>query len=716
MKLKQRLTIIRQKIAAGLRQVLTKVFWLNLIRSLRKNIPIIVRELLLFSAFFLLTLIFLINKGFTFFARMPLRKIFNKILPFWEKTVGNKIAGFIEKIDKFVSEDGIKRSYLISLAFSNMRLKKTRSVITIGGMAVGIGAIVFLVSLGYGLEKMVISRVARLEELKMADVSPGESTALRINKDTLQKIKEISSVEDVAPSISVVGRVNFKAAAADILAYAVPKNYFEYLQLEPMKGKLLENNETQLSGVNRGEVAGASHSLEKGSYGQEITGNLVHFNIEPEEAVLVWSEPIISSEALGFTRRIEGGLWGAEYWGGSYYDEDGSGRQAYDSQERFFLGSWLRAKVPLYQRSTEGKITPVFDENNHMLWTWGWLINRKIQIIEETGQGKVLGDFDNGQVAGTSSAEINTTVATAAASLSLDAVVISTDSSGIEWVEIKGGVAAKQNAERINFEEPPLGEAVISSAMLKMFNLEAVQAIGQKFKVSFVLVKSLMPQVEGKVFSEEVEYQIKGIVEDENTAYFYIPFVDLLKVGVSNYSQLKVVAENQNALAAVRKTIETMGYRTSSTVDTVVQIESLFRNVRFLLGFLGMVALAVAILGMFNTLTVSLLERTREIGGMKAMGMISKEVRDMLLAEAIIMGLSGGFLGLLLGFLGGKLLSLALSSFAVIQGQGFLNLTYIPSFFVIFILVASFAVGILTGIYPAKRATKISALNALRYE
>ena len=143
--------------------------------------------------------------------------------------------------------------------------------------------------------------------------------------------------------------------------------------------------------------------------------------------------------------------------------------------------------------------------------------------------------------------------------------------------------------------------------------------------------------------------------------------------------------KDENVLNKVRKEIEVLGFKTSSTIDTVVQIEKLFRNIRFFLGTLGLIALAVAVLGMFNTLTVSLLERTREIGGMKAMGMVSSEVRDLFLAEAMIMGFSGGIGGIILGYGAGKLLSLVVSSVAILKGQGFLDLTFIPPFFIVFI-------------------------------
>jgi ABC-type antimicrobial peptide transport system permease subunit len=159
-----------------------------------------------------------------------------------------------------------------------------------------------------------------------------------------------------------------------------------------------------------------------------------------------------------------------------------------------------------------------------------------------------------------------------------------------------------------------------------------------------------------------------------------------------------------------------MGYGTVSVADTVAQIDSLFSTFRLLLGVIGLVALSVAALGMFNTLTVSLLERTREVGLLKAMGMKSGEVRELFLTESMIMGFYGGILGLLIGFGAGKLLSLILSSVAVAKGVGFIDISVVPLSFVLVVVVLAIIVGILTGYFPARRATKISALNALRYE
>jgi hypothetical protein len=69
-----------------------------------------------------------------------------------------------------------------------MKAKKNRAIITIGGVALGVGAIVLLVSIGYGLEKLVIGRVAKLDELKMADVTLGKAASIKLNDEAIEKI------------------------------------------------------------------------------------------------------------------------------------------------------------------------------------------------------------------------------------------------------------------------------------------------------------------------------------------------------------------------------------------------------------------------------------------------------------------------------------------------------------------------------------------------
>jgi ABC-type antimicrobial peptide transport system permease subunit len=316
----------------------------------------------------------------------------------------------------------------------------------------------------------------------------------------------------------------------------------------------------------------------------------------------------------------------------------------------------------------------------------------------------------------TASASLAADTEVASASAMLFETVVATDSSGIEWVELKKVEEDKNKVEKISYRGSPVAEAYISSGMVKLLGLSATEAVGKVFKIYYIVPDSLMSGKTGRMQSEEAEYTVSGVIEDQNSSYFYYQISDAKRLGVSNYSQIKVVAQNEETLLVIRKAIETLGFRTTSTADTVAGIEKIFASLRLVLGFLGTIALAVASLGMFNTMTVSLLERTREVGVMKAMGMLSEEVRELFLAESMIMGVGGGTFGVVFGFVTGKLISFVLTTISVMKGQGTMDISYVPWFFVAFIMLVSFVVGILTGWYPSKRARAISALNALRYE
>lgn len=665
-----------------------------------------------FCTFFVLLILFLLSKLFSHLLFMPvvgrlLRGInfaTGKTIPHYEEMLSSKLDG--------MRPSEVKRSYLINLAFKNLLAKKTRSFITMFGMAVGIGIIVFLLSLGYGIERLVISKVASLDELRMIDVSSSENTSLRLSKTIYDKILKLPKIENVIPLVSIVGKINYKRATTDVLVYAVPRSYLDALKLQPKHGKFFASNQSfdsvQASSKSSGAVQGAKTEIEKISIGTARDGYKYTFSIYPQKVVLVSEQCDISSATLGYTTRIEGGFEGRLYWGSQYAPFDDFGRGGYDFTGNAYAGRWVKGMMPLYTKNTNDTLIPLLDDMGRQVWKEGCIQERFIQKeqIIEVQKSAVLGEA-------TGSATIEEPPTS-----TFDAVVVSSDSAGFEMVSLQasGAGTLKKGNERINFSSPPEGVAVVSTGLLQLLGIAEKNAVGTRFSSSFIISKSLLPSSEGKVLSEEKQYEVIGVIDDPNNTYFYIPYADIKKLALPNVSQFKVILKEVDNMTTVRKEIETLGFRTNSTSDTVKQIESLFVNLRLVLGILGLVALGVAALGMFNTLTVSLLERTREIGGMKTMGMVSEEVQDLFLAEAMIMGLSGGIGGLTLGYLVGKGLSFAVSLVAITQGQGYLDLAYIPLNFTIFILITSFIVGVVTGIYPAQRAKKISALNALRYE
>lgn len=628
-------------------------------------------------------------------------------------------------------DDGVTRSYLIELAFRNMKAKKNRAVVTIGGVAVGVGAIVFLVSVGYGLEKLVIGRVAKLDELKMADVSLGQLSAAKLNNDSMDKIKTMANVTDVVPVISMVSKVKFNNSILDVMSFGVTEKYIQAVNPIFVEGEKFKDKDLDFVYSNKksDSVLGDSQEVIWINKNKTIDKSIFDFNINNEEKIPVWEECNVSSEFLGYALRSEGGYTGEFVWGESYLIKDA--REIFmDENTKMEVSKWVKAKVPLWSVNSDGLSTPRLDGNGQQIWKIVCFKPENILINKNDGRYDDL-SFDevlsSGQVLGeaTESADLVTTnIASSSGSLANEATEsaelfggeVIKDEFGNEWVQFTNGTDDPNKLKEISFLGNVVGEAYISTGMLKLLGISNKDSLGKSFLVSYIVSDGSIEGVTGRLQSVEVEYKIKGVIDDETSNYYYYQLADARRLGITTYSQFKVLVNNKENLSDIRKQIEGMGFKTSSTADTVAQIESLFKTLRFILAALGTIALAVASLGMFNTMTVSLLERTREVGVMKAMGMLSNEVRELFLAESMIMGVGGGVFGILLGFSLGKILSLILTSISLVKGQGAINIAYIPWFFTVFILVISFIVGMATGWYPSKRARQISALNALRYE
>lgn len=598
-------------------------------------------------------------------------------------------------------EHSIARVDLIDLSLKNIWSKRARTIITVGGMAIGIGTIVFLVSVGYGLEKMVISRVARLDEIRQIDTTPAVSSNIRITDTSLASFKTIEGVDKVLPVIGVVGKISYQNSSSDVAVYGVLSDYLKESAIKPAKGAIFESNEVSVkvtdtrSRISAGEVAGVHDTRVPAvpSYGTEI--GEVEFRIEPEAYVRVRKEPSASAQLLGYTRRAEGTQSGAEYWGGSYISEDKAGAAAVDENGKK-MGRWIKTTVPLWSEqsdtSDEGALAykPELDTEGKQVITEGYVAELSMNVTRAYDLPEVLG------VATTSS----DVLAEASSSATADSEVATASAT-----TKKASVPLPQR-ER---------QAVVNMAFLQILGVKESKGVGTRFELAFVATSELTTGRD-TIQSAPVSYTIVGITPDNKTPIVYVPLVDVKELGLSNYSQAKLVANTQGQIPTIRKHVELLGFKTTSVADTVNQIERLFSGLRMVLGILGFVALIIAALGMFNTLTISLLERTHEVGMMKVIGMRSSEVQDLYLSESMIMGVLGGLCGLLIGFTTGKLLSVVLTALSVSKGYGVIDIAFIPFLFIVLIMFLSVVVGLLTGIYPARRATKISALDALRYE
>jgi ABC-type antimicrobial peptide transport system permease subunit len=150
----------------------------------------------------------------------------------------------------------------------------------------------------------------------------------------------------------------------------------------------------------------------------------------------------------------------------------------------------------------------------------------------------------------------------------------------------------------------------------------------------------------------------------------------------------------------------------SARIDLVNQAQKILNIITIVLGVFGVAALTVSAVGMFNTMIVSFLERTYEVGVMKSLGAMDSDVRNLFLMESAIMGLAGGVSGILLGVAGGQLFNFGLNILAHRLGGESIKLFYTPTWFIVLVLVSSTFIGLFAGFWPARRASGLSPKEA----
>jgi len=182
------------------------------------------------------------------------------------------------------------------------------------------------------------------------------------------------------------------------------------------------------------------------------------------------------------------------------------------------------------------------------------------------------------------------------------------------------------------------------------------------------------------------------------------------------YTSLSVRVANPNQVPTVEAAIKKMGFNAFSLVDANRSLRQFFAVLDGFLAIFGSLALAVASIGIVNTLVMAILERRREIGIMKALGASDADVRKLFFAEAGAMGLVGGAFGVTLGWVIGRLINFGTNIYLARQHFPAAQIWSVPVWLVLGALAFSLVVSLLSGLYPASRAARLDPVQALRYE
>ena len=198
------------------------------------------------------------------------------------------------------------------------------------------------------------------------------------------------------------------------------------------------------------------------------------------------------------------------------------------------------------------------------------------------------------------------------------------------------------------------------------------------------------------------------------------------------YDQVIIRAESREQTTAISDAIKEMGFSAGGLGEFINQLNGFFSTMRLMLGGVGGVALLVAAFGVANTMTMAILERTREIGLMKAVGATDRDVLTVFLIEAALVGLFGGATGVAISYILQNIVNTAVANAAAasaveggMSGPMFLpvditqlqgGLVIIPTELALFGLGLATGVGIIAGLFPALRAARMTTVVALKTE
>jgi putative ABC transport system permease protein len=306
------------------------------------------------------------------------------------------------------------------------------------------------------------------------------------------------------------------------------------------------------------------------------------------------------------------------------------------------------------------------------------------------------------------------------------------------------------------FSGPNADEAILQIEFAKDLSEQTATLIGKDLVVRYAERQALAPQngagngsganrMDGgaggfSIVPREKKLRIVGIVETEPAAGFggfgsgrlLIPLEvasalraaqvndlrDAVRVttGKPAYASLTVRAKSPSQVEAIETAIKSMGFGTFSLLDATRNLRLFFTIFDLLLAIFGSLALAVATLGIINTLVMAILERRREIGILKALGAADRDVKQLFFVEAGVMGLFGGVFGVGFGWFIGRALTWGTNIYLHRQNLPSAHVFSVPWWLVLGAIVFAVGVSLAAGLYPATRAARLNPVEALRYE
>ncbi|KOS66958.1 macrolide ABC transporter permease [Lysinibacillus contaminans] len=251
---------------------------------------------------------------------------------------------------------------------------------------------------------------------------------------------------------------------------------------------------------------------------------------------------------------------------------------------------------------------------------------------------------------------------------------------------------------------------------------------------------SLMPYTSNETESKKMTYTIVGVTKEpsydwmiDNKVYMSVEQKDALASNFAAindesmedqlfYSEFNIFADSMENVKPILEKLKDKGYSVYSVTEQLEQMDVFFLVLKIGLIFVGTIAVLIASIGIFNTMTMAVTERTREIGVLKAIGASPKLIQRLFLMESTFIGILGTVIAVAISyaisFTANALLPVVLK--AATGEDAFvatdITFSFIPWQLVVIASAISIGVAMISGYRPARKATKIDVIQALRQE
>lgn len=267
------------------------------------------------------------------------------------------------------------------------------------------------------------------------------------------------------------------------------------------------------------------------------------------------------------------------------------------------------------------------------------------------------------------------------------------------------------------------GEILIGEGIIKQLNIEPADIINKK--IQLIINNSTKNGLDVKPITKE--FTIVGVVDEnfDDGQKFVMSANDAAQLkGFSTfeneylkskgYDSIEIVTNKISDVQPVSDEIKDSGYYYKSSIDTAKQVESSMEGIKTAFAVLGVIVLVVSAIGIVNTMTMAVIERTKSIGVMKAVGANSGAIRIIFLTQSSLIGFIGGVFGILIGLGINQIVQSIANSKITSSGMTTSISVGLPWYYTVGILIFAMAIALVSGIYPANQASKLEPIEALR--